>query len=172
MDIFIPDVYQKSIYDINYKKLKNSGIKCLLFDLDNTLVPYTSKEPTKQIKDLFARLNPDFKLIIMSNSGKNRLRPFKQILNVDVAYSSKKPLKGKYKKILDIYNYKPEQVAAIGDQLMTDVFGANRMGLTSIFVNRIGPVEPITTKFNRIWERKLIKRFNKKGFLVQGEYYD
>ena len=172
MDIFIPDVYQKSIYDINYKKLKKSGIKCILFDLDNTLVPFTMKEPTKQVKDLFAKLSSDFKIIIMSNSGKNRLRPFKQILNVDVAYSSRKPLKAKYKKILEIYNYKPEQIAAIGDQLMTDVFGANRMGMTSIFVNRIGPVEPITTKFNPIWERKLIKKFNKKGFLSQGEYYD
>ena len=172
MDIFIPDIYQKSIYDINYKKLKNSGIKCILFDLDNTIAPYTSKEPSKQVKDLFAKLQGDFKVIIMSNSGKNRLRPFKQILNVDVAYSSRKPFKQKYKKILEIYNFKPEEVAAVGDQLMTDVFGANRMGLTSIFINSIGPVEPITTKFNRIWERKLIKKFNKKGFLIKGEYYD
>ena len=99
MDIFIPDIYQKSIYDINYNKLKKSGIKCILFDLDNTLVPYTTKEPTKQVKDLFAKIQSDFKLIIMSNSGKNRLRPFKQDLNVDVAYSSRKPLKKKYKKI-------------------------------------------------------------------------
>lgn len=172
MDIFVPDMYQKSIYDINYKKLKNSGIKCLLFDLDNTLVPYTTKEPSKKIKDLFQELGQDFKVIIMSNSGKNRLRPFKEKLNVDVAFKSHKPLKKKYKKILNSYKFKPNEIAAIGDQLMTDVFGANRMGLTSILVNKIGPVEPITTKFNRIWERKLIKRFNKKGFLVYGEYYD
>lgn len=172
MDKFIPDIYQKSIYDINYKKLKKSGIKCILFDLDNTLVPYTVKEPSKKIKDLFQELASDFKIIIMSNSGKNRLRPFKEKLNVDVAFSSHKPFKKKYKKILEIYNFKPEQVAAIGDQLMTDVFGGNRMGLTTIFVNRIGPVEPITTRFNRIWERKLLKKFNKKGVLIKGEYYD
>ncbi len=172
MDKFIPDIYQKSIYDINYKKLKKSGIKCILFDLDNTLVPYTTKEPTKKIKDLFQELASDFKIIIMSNSGKNRLRPFKEKLNVDVAFSSHKPFKKKYKKILEIYNFKPEQVATIGDQLMTDVFGGNRMGLTTIFVNRIGPVEPITTRFNRIWERKLLKKFNKKGVLIKGEYYD
>ena len=172
MDIFVPDMYQKSIYDINYKKLKNSGIKCILFDLDNTLVPYTTKEPSKKIKDLFAELSNDFKVIIMSNSGKNRLRPFKEKLNVDVAYNSHKPLKTKYKKIFEIYNLKPEEIACVGDQLMTDVFGGNRMGLTTIFINRIGPVEPITTRFNRIWERKLIKHFNKKGFLIQGEYYD
>lgn len=172
MDIFIPDLYQKSIYDINYKKLKNSGIKCLLFDLDNTLVPYTTKEPSKKIKDLFQELSSDFKVIIMSNSGKNRLRPFKEKLNVDVAYNSRKPLKKKYKKIFEIYNFKPEEIAAIGDQLMTDVFGGNRVGITTVFINRIGPVEPITTRFNRIWERKLIKKFNKKGVLIPGEYYD
>ena len=172
MDKFIPDIYQKSIYDINYKKLKKAGIKCILFDLGNTLVPYTTKVPTKKIKDLFAELSSDFKIIIMSNSGKNRLRPFKEKLNVDVAFKSHKPLKKKYKKILEIYNYKPEEVAAIGDQLMTDVFGGNRVGITTIFVNRIGPVEPITTRFNRILERKLLKKLNKKGVLIKGEYYD
>ena len=172
MDIFIPDIYQKSIYDINYEKLKNAGIKCLLFDLDNTLVPYTTKEPNKKIADLFAELRNDFKIIIISNSGKNRLRPFKEKLNVDVAFKSHKPLKKKYLKILHAYKYKPEEVAAIGDQLMTDIFGANRVGLTTILVNRIGPIEPITTRFNRIWERKLLKKFNKKGVLISGEYYD
>ena len=53
MEIYVPDLYKKSIYDINYKKLKQSGIKCLLFDLDNTLIPYNEKLPTKKIKDLF-----------------------------------------------------------------------------------------------------------------------
>ena len=38
MDIFIPDIYQKSIYDINYNKLKKAGIKCILFDLDNNIL--------------------------------------------------------------------------------------------------------------------------------------
>jgi HAD superfamily phosphatase (TIGR01668 family) len=172
MDAFIPDIYSQSIYTINYKKLKKNGIKCLLFDLDNTIVSYKDTEPDKKLKEFFHFLEGDFKLIIFSNSPKKRLRPFKEKLNVDVAFSSHKPFKKKYKKILEIYNFKPEQVAAIGDQLMTDVFGGNRMGLTTIFVNRIGPVEPITTRFNRIWERKLLKKFNKKGVLIKGEYYD
>ena len=48
MDLLIPDVYQKSIYSINYKKLKKNGIKCLLFDLDNTIVPCKEKEPDQK----------------------------------------------------------------------------------------------------------------------------
>ena len=53
MDILIPDMYQKSIYSINYEKLYNCGIRCLLFDLDNTCVPYVEKVPSKKLIDLF-----------------------------------------------------------------------------------------------------------------------
>lgn len=172
MEKFIPDIYQKSIYTINYKNLKKRNIKCLLFDLDNTLVSYSESVPSQDIKELFHMLSNDFKIIIFSNSGKNRLRPFKEILNVDVAFSSRKPLKKKYLKVMKLYNYKPEEIACIGDQLMTDIFGANRVGCISIFVNSIGTWEPIWTKFNRIWERMILKRLAKKSILTKGNYYE
>ena len=72
LDLFIPDVYAQSIYTINYKKLKKNGIKCLLFDLDNTIASYKTKEPDQKVKELIARLEEDFKVIIISNSNKNR----------------------------------------------------------------------------------------------------
>lgn len=172
MDKFIPDVYQKSVYTINYKKLKKNGIKCLLFDLDNTIVPYSVNEPDSKIKELFAVLEMDFKVIIISNSNKNRLRPFKEKLNVDVAYSSRKPLKKKYKKILELYHFKESEIACVGDQLLTDIFGANRMGFTSILVNRIAKFENNFTKVNRFFEKFIMKKLAKKHILVQGEYYD
>ena len=65
MDLLIPDIYQKSIYSINYKKLKKNGIKCLLFDLDNTLVTYKETVPDSKLKELFAHLEEDFKVIII-----------------------------------------------------------------------------------------------------------
>lgn len=169
---FIPDIYQKSVYDINYKKLKKRKIKCLCFDLDNTLVPYTESVPTNDVKELFHILGADFKVIILSNSGKKRLTPFKEILNVDVAFSSRKPLKRKYIKIMNTYGYKPEEIACIGDQIMTDIFGANRNGCVSILVNPMGTKEPGTTKFNRMWERIILKRLDKKGILTKGKYYE
>ena len=172
MDIFIPDVYQKSIYTINYKKLKKNGIKCLLFDLDNTIAPYKVNEPDVKVKELFARLEEDFKVIIISNSPKNRIRPFKEKLNVDCAYSSRKPFKTKYKKILEIYNFEIDEVACIGDQILTDILGANRMGFTSILVNRVAKYETIFTRFNRFFEKFILKKLDKKNLLVMGEYYD
>ena len=172
MDLFIPDIYQQSIYTIDYKKLHKNGIKCLLFDLDNTIAPYNTLEPDQKVKELFARLENDFKIIIISNNNKNRLRPFKEKLNVDTTYSSKKPFKFKYKKILEIYKFKIDEIACIGDQLLTDILGANRMGFTSILVNRVAKYETIFTRFNRFFEKFILKKLEKERILVSGEYYD
>lgn len=172
MDIFIPDIYQKSVYDIDYKKLKKKGIKCLLFDLDNTLIPVKEIVPTKKVKDLFAYLEKDFKVIILSNSNRKRLTPFKEGLNVDTSASSRKPFKKKYLKIMKIYKFKEFQIAAIGDQLLTDIYGANRVGITSILINPIGGNEKIGTRINRFFEKFIYKRLKKKKILVKGKYYD
>lgn len=172
LDLFIPDIYAQSIYTINYKKLKKNGIKCLLFDLDNTIATYKVSEPDQKTKELMARLETDFKVIIISNNNKKRLRPFKEKLNVDVAFSAKKPFKGKYKKILGIYKFKIDEVACIGDQILTDVCGANRMGFTSILVNRLAKWETVPTRINRFFEGFVLRRLKKKNILVSGVYYD
>ena len=172
MDNFIPDIYVQSIYKINYDALKKRKIKCLLFDLDNTLASYEENVPSDDVKELFLMLSKSFKIIILSNATKKRLYPFKNILNVDVAYSSHKPFKKKYVKIMNLYNYKPEEIACIGDQLMTDILGANKRGCLSILVNSIGTKEPIWTRFNRFFERFILKSLAKKGILEKGKYYE
>ena len=106
MNYFYPDVYQKSIYTINYNKLKENGIKCLLFDLDNTCVPYVDRVPTKKLKQHFNKLQDEgFKVIIFSNSPKERLKSFKRELNVDCCPNAQKPKKTKFLKIMKTYNY-------------------------------------------------------------------
>ncbi len=172
MSLIIPDMYKESIFKINYKKLKEMNIKCLLFDLDNTIASYQKDKPEKKVKELMAILGEDFKIIILSNGKKGRVRPFKEALNIDSAHSSKKPLKMKYKKIMSMYKFKPNEIACIGDQILTDVLGANRIGALSILVNPTGAFEPFTTKFNRFFERIILKKLNKKGVLIKGEYYE
>lgn len=172
MKCFIPDMYKENIYKIDYVKLKKRGIKCLLFDLDNTLVSYQEKEPNKKLKEFITFLGEDFKVMILSNGVKERVRPFKEKLNIDASHSSKKPLKRKYKKILSMYDFKANEIACIGDQVMTDVLGANSVGMISILINRVGVDEPVWTKSNRVFERIVLKKLNKKGILVKGSYYD
>ena len=172
MENFIPDIYQKNIYDIDYDRLKKMGIKCLLFDLDNTLVPVKSDRPNKKLKELFLYLEKNFKLIIVSNSNRKRLIPFKEELNVDVAASAKKPLKNKYLKIMKMYKYETHEIAAIGDQLLTDIFGANRMGITSILISPIGEYEKFGTKINRFFEKFIYHHLKSKNILVKGRFYE
>lgn len=171
-DKFYPDIYAKDIFSIDYEMLKTRKIKCLLFDLDNTLVPVKTNEPNKKVKELFNTLENDFKIIILSNSNKKRLIPFKDILNVDVSASSKKPFKKKYLKIMKIYQFKEFEIAAIGDQLLTDIYGANRVGITSILINPIGEYEKFCTKINRFFERIVYFILKKKNILEKGNFYE
>ena len=147
-------------------------IDTILFDLDNTLITVNVDVPTKKVKELFSVLEKDFKIIIISNSGKKRLIPFKEWLNVDVAASSHKPFKKKYLKIMEIYKLKYHEIAAIGDQLLTDINGANRVGITSILINPIGDYEKFCTKINRFLEGFIYRKLRKKGILEKGEYYE
>jgi len=173
MDIFIPDMYQKSIYTINYEKLYNDGMRCLLFDLDNTCVPYVEKKPNKKLKDLFDSLkNMGFKVIIFSNASKKRLEPFKNELVVDCSYSSKKPSKRKFLKVLRMFGYDLSETAIIGDQLFTDIFGGNRVGIKTILVNPMSNKDFFATRFFRKLEKRQYKKMEKRGILKLGKYYE
>ena len=172
-NIYIPDIYSKDIYSINYTKLKKQNIKCLLFDLDNTIAPEHIKEPTKEMINHFQKLEEmGFKVIIISNALKNRVKPFKEKLNIDACHTACKPLPHKYKKIMELYNLEPENIAAIGDQIYTDIKGANKLDITSILVNPLSNRESIITKINRLKEKRLFKKFQKQKTLIKGEYYE
>lgn len=173
MDLFIPDVYQKSIYTINYLKLQQSGIRCLIFDLNNTIAPKQVDVPSKELQDLFAYLQGlKFKLVILSNAKKSRVAPFKEKLNVDAAFRSGKPKKKKFQRILNLYHFQVHEVACIGDEILTDIYGANRMGFTSILVNPISNQENGLTQVSRFLERFLNRYFIKKNILERGVYYE
>lgn len=173
LDKFVPDKYFKSVYDINYKALKKSGIKCLIFDISNTLEPESIKTPSRKVKDLFEDLKDmGFKLVIMSNNFKKEVIPFKELLCVDSCYLSFKPLKRKYKKVMNVFDYSDNQIACIGDQLLFDVLGANRMKLTSILVNPISTDEYAVAKLNRKFENFVIGKLTKKDLFKRGRYYE
>ncbi len=173
LELYKPDMYKHDIYSIDYKKLKSCGIKCILFDLDNTMIQTYLSKPTRKLKDFIEKIKDmKFKVIIISNSGKNRLLPFKNILEVDCAANARKPSRKKYQKILDEYKYDISEVAVIGDQLVTDIFGGNRMGFFSVFVEPISKREYIWTKFNRLKEKFILIKLERKNLLKRGNFYE
>ncbi|MGN1338249.1 MAG: YqeG family HAD IIIA-type phosphatase [Candidatus Coprovivens sp.] len=169
MKELLPKIYKKDVYDINYESLKEKGIKYLFFDMDNTLIDNTTTIPSKKLLSLINKLNKmDFKLIIISNALPGRLRKFISHIKVlDSIYFAAKPLKKNYLKLIDKHKIKKEEIACIGDQIFTDIKGANKLNLLSILVDPISKKEHIITKFNRLKERKIYKHYLKRG-----EYYE
>ena len=173
MEKYIPDMYQKSIYTIDYDKLIKKGIKCLLFDLDNTIAPIKMKSPSKKIKKFFSELKEKgFKVIIFSNSPKSRLKPFKDALDVDCAASAHKPNPKKFLEVMKEYDFAISEIAIIGDQILTDILGGNNVGITTILVNQISPIDFFFTKFNRFREKKIIKKLEQRDLFIRGRYYE
>ncbi len=163
MSLLKPNFFNKTIYDINYKNLRDKGIKCLLFDLDNTCVGYYEKHPNTKLKNLFKKLNNmNFTVIIFSNATKRRLEPFSN-LSVITHHRSLKPLSYNFKKIMKKYNFSKEETCIIGDQLFTDILGGNRVGITTYLVEPLTKEDFIITKiFRKLEQRQLTKLKERK----------
>ncbi len=172
LELFKPDIYQKSILDINYKALKKRGIKCIAFDLDNTLVGPSSINLNKDKFKLIENLKKDFKIVILSNSLKSRVKKISKVLKVDYYAFSIKPTQRNYKKIKKELKFKEKEVLTIGDQLLTDVLGAKRAGFYSALIKPMNKKEFFLSKFNRLIEHRLFKKLSKKYNINEGEYFE
>lgn len=164
----IPDDYVSSIFDIDYNKLYSNGKRLILTDLDNTLISYKATEPTDELYKWKSELEGmGFEIIIVSNSGKKRVKHFANMLGIKYVNLSTKPLKRGLKKALKIAStkYKKEEVVVLGDQLLTDVYGAKRMKLSMVLVKAIdNKTERLVTKHNRKNEDKMLKKVCKKNY--------
>lgn len=166
-----PDAYYKDIYDIDYIYMKEKGIKNIFFDIDNTLIPYKTKNVDKKLIEFIDILKRNFNVFIISNGKGKRVNLIKSELNINGYSSSMKPLKKNYKKILK--KYKCSECIFIGDQIMTDILGAKRMNMKAILVKPIDlSYEPVSTKIWRIFEKIYINKLKKKNLFDTNRYYN
>lgn len=152
------DIIKSSIYEIDYAALKDDGIKALIFDLDNTIATYEEKKPRKEAKELINKLKEDFDVYILSNNWLKRVKSFGESLGIIAFGLGLKPLTHKLRRIQKLKNYQKSEMVMIGDRIMTDVLGAKRFKIKSIYVEPIAKKEPIFTKFNRFIENIFIKK--------------
>lgn len=169
-ELYKPTIYAKNIYSINYTALKKQKIKYLFFDIDNTIADSKGKEPDDKVIQLFENLKKEgFSIILLTNALPHRALKFARKLKVKAYYLACKPTSINYKRIRKALNLNHTEIAAIGDQLLTDIKGANKQKITSILVDKISNNESIITKLNRKRENKLIQKYN---LLKRGEYYE
>lgn len=167
---FLPSDYVKSIFDIQPKLLLEKGIKGIITDLDNTLVAWDVKVATEDVIDWFEMIqDAGIKITIISNNNEQRVKKFSEPLNIPFIASAKKPFKKSFKRAAKQMGIAKNEVAVIGDQLLTDVFGGNRAGLHTILVAPIVQTDAKITTFNRKIERKILNHFRKKGKITWEE---
>jgi len=139
LPIPIPRGVYPSISHIDPKALAARGIKLVLADLDNTLVPYKVPEPTAEVEAWKQALEEaGIQLFLLSNSRRpTRPSHFAQCLGIDFIGHAGKPKKGGYLRALERTGCTPEQTVMVGDQIFTDTLGAVRMGIVPLLVEPI-----------------------------------
>lgn len=162
--IFYPKSYFNKIVDIDVNFFIEKNIKAVLLDIDNTILDKRHnmvqglEEWVKKLKE------NNIKICILSNTNqKKKAKKLSNKLDVPFIYFAKKPLKfgfKKAKKILEIEDNKT--IAVIGDQVLTDVLGANRCKMYSILVKPLKKEDIFVTKINRLIEKQILKSYFKQ----------
>lgn len=172
MEDYLPDIYQKSIYAIDYDNLHERGIKCLLFNIDNTIVTYGSSEATSRLINLINDLKVNFKIVLFSDVSSSRMKILKNVLGCDMYHH---PVKAKEKNIIDImksYYLEEPEMAIISDSLIRDIYLGNRVGITTILVNPISKNTGFFAHINRGKEEKVLRELRDQDLFLKGRYYD
>ncbi len=171
MKNYIPSMYQKNIFSIPYDKLKEKGIRYLIFDLDNTIALIDERKTPKETKALFKKLKKEFTVLIISNNQKKRVKEYSDQLEVDFVSMALKPFTRGLRRIRKKYHCQKEEMCMIGDQLMTDILSGNFYAITTVLVDPLGKKDLKVTALNRFIERRVLKKLKKKNLFEVGRYY-
>ncbi|SHJ04076.1 YqeG family HAD IIIA-type phosphatase [Parasporobacterium paucivorans] len=167
LEKFYPKKYYASAYIIDYKKLYEAGCRGLVFDIDNTLVKHGAPA-NESVISLFRYLHKlGFKTCLISNNKNYRVAPFAEAVGSPCIINAHKPSTDGFVEAMYIMGTGLSSSVFIGDQLFTDIYGANRTKMYSILVKPIGPKEEIQIVFKRIFEKIVLHRYKKDGFRME-----
>lgn len=155
--------FRKTV-NITPEFLKKNGIQGLILDVDNTLTTDENLIPAEGIPEWIEKMKKNgIKLVIVSNNHPQRVKPLANALGVKCVCDSGKPLKRGYDKAMEIMGLYKTRVGAVGDQIFTDIWGANFSGVKSIYVEPMA-LEGKEKRFIR-FKRKLEVPFVPKHYI-------
>lgn len=160
----LPNEFVTSIFEVTPEKLANLGIKGIITDLDNTLVEWDRADATEELVAWFDMMREaGIKVIIASNNNEQRVRTFAEPHGIPFIYRAKKPLGKAYYDAMVKLRLNRDEVAMLGDQLLTDVMGAKRQKIYTFLVRPVADSDGLVTKFNRFVERRVYNDLKRKG---------
>lgn len=162
LEQFYPKEYLDSAYIVDFEKFYHAGYRGVIFDIDNTLVRHGEPADERAIA-LFKRLRElGFKSVLLSNNKEPRVKMFfEQVAASGYIYKAGKPGIKNYLRAMERMGCDTQNTLFVGDQIFTDVYGANQAGIYSILVKPIHPKEEIQIVIKRYLE-KIVLYFYKK----------
>lgn len=159
MALFYPTIYRRRITDVTAEDLRRLGARAVLLDVDNTLTTHDAPDLDVAVREWLSQMKNDgFLLIIVSNNRTARVEPFACSVGLPFVAHGRKPLPTGYRAAADVLGVPLRECIAIGDQIFTDVMGANLAKIPSILLEPIQPeVDQKFIVFKRMIERLLMK---------------
>lgn len=156
----------RRVTEITPDILKKLGIRGLILDLDNTLTTHDNPVPGEGVLDwLDVMKKNNISLMIVSNNHPPRVKPFADMLGLEFVSEGKKPLTKGFREATDKMGLPKKYIAAVGDQIFTDVLGAGLFGVKMLYVD---PIEHEKTTFFKV-KRKCEKPFLPKKYYNEQE---
>ena len=153
---FVPEIIVDRLTDVTPQMLKSRGIEFLMLDFDNTIVPYTTNTPTDDMADwLRAMIASEIGLCVVSNSKRDRVVKFCDAWGIPCITHSRKPFQKGIRACRDHFGLDMRHATLAGDQIYTDVLGANCAGAVSILVTPIH-LHNIWLKLRHVAEKPFI----------------
>ncbi len=157
LERFYPREWADSAYAIDWEAWYEKGIRGAIFDIDNTLVPHGAPADARALA-LFARLHDmGMATCLLSNNKEPRVASFAAQVDSPYIYKARKPAVANYKRAMERMRTARENTLFVGDQLFTDVYGANRAGIYGILVKPIDPKEEIQIVLKRYLEAVVLR---------------
>lgn len=161
--LIYPNFYFKKVTEISPEFLKENNIKALILDVDNTLLDFDLKYVDGLDKWYKQIQGNNIQCMIVSNSNKtHKVEMVAKFLGISYIKFATKPLKRGFKKAVSELKLPSKNIAVVGDQIFTDVIGANRMKMISILVEPLAEKDIWMTKLKRPIENLIIKKYLKK----------
>lgn len=162
---FYPTIYAKSAYSVDFQKYYNKGYRALILDVDNTLVEHGAPADKRAIEFFDKIRKIGYRTCIISNNHEPRILPFAKAVNSPYIYDAGKPGKGCYERAMRLCGSDRDNTIFMGDQLFTDIWGANRCGVPSILVKPIKQDTELQIRLKRLGEKIVMPfyfRYRKK----------
>ena len=166
-DSLYPTEYYESSYIIDYEKLYEKGYRGIIYDLDNTLVPHGAPADERALELMDRLKSIGYTIFFLSNNRKERVEMFNEKIGALYLCKPSKPNKRGYLKAAEMMNLDPSKILVVGDQIFTDIWGANMAGMRSCLVMPIDrSSDEIQIVIKRMLEKVVLIPYLKKNKII------